>query len=130
MTEDPLKITTSFVTYMSKQDYISEYDSKLDHLWERIEQEIRKVIDELDLDIDCYGSSVYAIGGGSSPDNSGRCVVCDEWVSAQNQPNIIQGLGIGAEYCGDLYCREHLPKDSPFYTTLNPRHLEEYFDSI
>jgi hypothetical protein len=130
MTKDPLLIQASFVTYMIRQDHCSQ-DGKLGQLWERIEKEIRKVVDEFDCELDCYRSSVYGIGAGSNRDNSGHCVVCDEWISAQNKPKILQGLGIGAEHRGDLYCRQHLPEDSPLHTKLNPSAwTEEYFNSI
>jgi len=74
----------------------------------------------LDLEMDCYSSSVYSIGGGREPDNSGRCKICNKWVSAQNRPRIIQGLGIGAVFEDAFYCREHLPEESEAFAKLFP----------
>ena len=119
MTKDPLLITVSFVTSMYRSEHQSE-NSKLWRLFDRLEEEIRKVGGDADQELDCYQSSVYAIGAAAKPDNSGRCVICNEWVSAQNKPNIIKGLCVGAEYSGDLFCEEHLPQESPLYAALFP----------
>lgn len=117
MPRDPLLIRVSFVTYMARKEHISP-QGKLVHFWEKIEKQIREVAAKFDLQVECYQRSVYSIGQGKAPDNSGRCVVCNEWVSAQNRPNIIGGLGVGAEYRGSVYCADHLPRKSRMYSRL------------
>ena len=119
MNKDSLVLTVSFVTYMERNDHLSE-NGKLWRLFERLEDELRRVTSDTDLTVDCYQSSVYAIGAGLEPDNLGKCMICDEWVSAQNKPDIIGELGTGAEYLGDLYCEDHLPEESPVFAKLFP----------
>lgn len=119
MEKDPLVINASFVTYMTKKDHTTEY-SKLSHLFVRMEKEIREIAKEMDQDIECYTSGVYAFRASLKDTNSDRCIVCDKWVSAQNKPHIIGELHYGAEYQGDYYCSEHLPKHSPLYARLSP----------
>lgn len=128
MNQDPLLIKASFVTHMECREYTSG-GGKLDRLWDRIESRVREVVDEFGLELECYRSSVYAIGGGLKPDNSGRCAVCNAWVSAQNKPGIIAGLGIGAEYEGKFYCSKHLPRESEMYRVLNRLETEGSGDS-
>ncbi len=119
MKKDPLLLTVSFVTVMEPKDHLSE-NSKLWRLFELLEGELRRVTNDADLTVDCYQSSVYAIGAGIEPDNAGRCAICEEWVSAQNKSGTIYGLGVGANYSGDLYCQDHLPEESPVFAKLFP----------
>ena len=119
MKKDPILLSVSFVTHMARNDHQSE-NSKLWRLFERLEDKLRRVTTDADLTVECYQSSVYAIGAGKEPDNSGRCVVCDDWVSAQNRPDVIGELGVGAEHQGDLFCQDHLPAESPVYRELFP----------
>ena len=122
MEKDSLLLEFSFVTYMDRKDHTT-LDGKYMEFSDKIEESIRKVAEEYNLGVDCFRGSIYALGAGRIPekhDNSGRCVNCNEWVSAQNKGNIIGGLGIGAEYDGKLYCQQHLPKESPTYSKLFP----------
>jgi hypothetical protein len=86
--------------------------------WDSIEQEIRRIAEEFDLSVESYSNAVYALGASREPDNSGRRWVCNAWVSAQNRPRIVQGLGVGAVHDGALYCFEHLPDDSLWLAEL------------
>ena len=126
MEKDPLIINASFVTYMKNKDHQAAY-SKLWHLFGRMEKESREIAKEMEQEVECYQSGVYAFRGSKKASNSGRCVVCDIWVSAQNKPHIIGELDFGAEYCGDFYCHEHLPKYSPLYAKLSPHVSTEEF---
>jgi len=119
MKKDVLLLGFSFVTYMERQDHISE-DGKYMQFADDVQKAISNLASEYGLDLDCASSSLYAVGGGLKPDNSGRCAICNEWVSAQNKDNIIAGLGVGAQYNDKLYCSKHLPKESPMYKKLYP----------
>lgn len=119
MKKDTLLLNFSFVTYMEREDHISE-DCKYTQFADQVQNVISILAAEHGLVMDCISNSIYAVGGGLKPDNSGRCVVCNELVSAQNKANIISGLGIGAEFNEKLYCEQHLPKESPMYRKLFP----------
>lgn len=119
MTHDPLLMNVAFVTYMARDDHLPA-DGKMVEFWDRIEDQIRKIADEFDLEIDGYRNSVHAFRASIKPNNSGRCVVCNDWISAQNRPNIMQGLGFGAEFQGTLYCMDHLPEESDMFSTFFP----------
>lgn len=107
---------------MARKDHTAAY-SKLWHLFDRMEKEIHEIAKEMDQEVECFQSGVYAFRGTLDDTNCDRCIVCDQWVSAQNRPNIIRELADGAEYQGDFYCSEHLPKHSPLYANLSP-HLQ------
>ena len=119
MKNDPMQINASFVTYLSEKERHGG-DGKLAQLSEDIEEQIRKVVRKLELESDCHSCSFYFIGGVEERKNAGRCKVCDEWVSAQNRPRIIQGLGIGAVHQGEYYCDDHLPEESEAFVKLFP----------
>jgi len=119
MEKDSLLLNYSFVTYMDRKDHTTE-NCKYEELSNKIEEQICKVIDEYGLDVDCFSWNIYALGAGREPDNSGRCIVCNEWVSAQNKDNIFTKLEVGAEYKNELFCQQHLPKESPMYSKLFP----------
>ena len=120
MEKDSLLLRFSFVTYMDRKDHTTE-NGKFMGLSEKIEEQMRKVADEFGLQFDCHSALIRVlVGDGIEPDNSGRCVVCNEWVSAQNKDNTFVELGTGAEYKDELYCQQHLPKESPMYSKLFP----------
>lgn len=127
MNHDPLLIEIGFVTYMDRREHVAS-DGKLVQFWDRLQPQIRKVASEFGLELECYSSSVYALGCGLEPDNSGHCAICNAWVSAQNKPEIIGGLGVGAEYEGKFYCSKHLPRESEIYRVLNRLETEDFGD--
>ena len=121
MEKDSLLLNFSFVTYMGRKEHTT-LDGKYMDFGDKIIEQMRKVADEFELQFDCHSASIrFLAGDGIEPDNCGRCVVCNEWVSAQNKEYIISGLGTGAEYKDKLYCQQHLPKESPMYSKLFPK---------
>ena len=123
MKKDDLLLSYSFVTPMDRKDHGTE-DGKINKFSDEIEKAIKKIAEKFDQDIECLSGSLYVISPHDAydgkPDNAGRCLVCNEWVSAQNKKNIFTELGVGAEYDGELYCQQHLPKESPMYRKLYP----------
>lgn len=120
MEKDSLLLNFSFVTYMGRKEHTT-LDGKYMDFGDKIIEQMRKVADEFELQFDCHSASLRVlVGDGIEPDNSGRCIVCNKWVSAQNKDNIFTELGVGAEYKNELYCQQHLPKESPMYSKLFP----------
>ena len=113
-------LTTTLVIHIDPKELYREDAKLLEQFWDRIEIEVRRIADEMGLEIDHYSNGIYGLGGGIKQDNSGRCVVCNTWTSAQNKPNIIRGLSIGAEYEGALYCMHDLPEASDMFATIFP----------
>ena len=116
MEKDSLLLGFSFVTDMDRKDHTTENGKYMDFS-EKIEKQICKVADEYEIQVECYSSSIRLL---DEKNNCGRCVICNEWVSAQNKPSIKTELGLGAEYEEKLFCQQHLPKDSPMYSKLFP----------
>jgi hypothetical protein len=133
MKKDDLLISYSIVTPMNRNDHISE-DGKYMKLSDEIEKAIENVAVKYGQDIEHYSETTYVISTHDAydgkPDNAGRCIRCNKWVSAQNKPNIIIGLGVGAEYESNLYCQQHLPKESPVYKKLFPVWEREEEESL
>jgi len=120
MGKDSLLLNFSFVTYMDRKDHTT-LDGKYMDFAGKIMEQMQKIADDFDLQFDCCSDSAQVlVGDGIKRDNCGRCVVCNEWVSAQNKDNIFTELGTGAEYKNELYCQQHLPKESSMYSKLFP----------
>jgi hypothetical protein len=124
MKKDTLLINYSIVTAMDRKDHQTE-DGKYMDFSDEIEEAIRNVAKKHDQKIEHYSDLVYVLNYenaySNEPDNAGRCIKCDDWVSALNLPNIFTELSSGAEYDGKLYCQQHLPKESPMYSKLFPK---------
>ena len=101
---------------MDRKDHTTE-NGKFMGLSDKIKEQIRKVADEYELQVEYCSSSIRLL---NEKNNCGRCVICNEWVSAQNKPYIKTELGLGAEYEEKLFCQQHLPKESPMYFKLFP----------
>jgi len=123
MEKDDLLISYSFVTPMNRKDHTTE-NGKYMEFSDEIMKAIENIAVKYDQDVEQLTNSVYVISPHDAydgkPDNAGRCIVCNAWVSAQNKENIIVELAIGAEYEEKLYCQQHLPKESPTYSKLFP----------
>lgn len=119
---DPVLIASYIVVNVERSDYLSgtgRFSELLEHLQESVETTVR----ESGWPGSGVSISTYSFKGSSHPTNSGRCKTCGRWVSAQNRPDIVIGLGIGAAHGNDYFCWEHLPEDSEWLQSLPPEDL-------
>lgn len=123
-TVDPLLITTHFVTYIERAEHLKE-SARIWALTKHVEKAVEQAVKQFGSPCEGSNAGVYAFKGSTKPTNAGRCKVCGGWVSAQNGPDIIDGLGIGAMHDDEYFCWEHLPEDSEWLRSL-PRmeHLD------
>lgn len=110
-------VSTSFVMPMKRDDFIPE-NARVWDIAGRIEDAVRKIVSEFGLESECCKSAIGTIDGSTEPQNARRCATCGKWVSAQNRPDIIAELEIGAEHSGKYYCWGHLPQNSEWLKSL------------
>jgi hypothetical protein len=110
-------VRTSFIMPMKREDFIPE-KARVWCIAGRIEEAIRGIVSEFGLESECCSSCIGTIDGSLEPQNASRCGICGEWVSAQNRPEIIPELKIGAEHEDEYYCWDHLPQDSEWLKSM------------
>lgn len=124
MKKDDLILSYSFVTSMNRKDHTT-LDGKYMMFSEEVEKAIRDIARKHDQNIESFSDSLYLIHHNKEfprdIDNAGKCVTCNEWVSAQNLPNRLTELAYGANYNDKFYCIDHLPEDSPLFLDLEAK---------
>jgi len=122
MIMDPWLSIFSFVRYMPESDFS---DGKHERIRDEIDEAIMNIAEKYGLDIElCRGIDTLLSDNPKDTvprrgySNHNRCVECGGWTSAHNQGEPILLLKPGAEYNGEIYCKDHLPVESPMYHEL------------